>query len=162
MENLIAKLSSYNLFNNLFPGVMFVAISEKMTSYSFLQKDIVIGFFVYYFIGLVISRFGSLVIEPLLKKVKFLKFVDYQDYKSACKNDTKIELLSEINNSYRAISSMLALLLILKFCEWIMSFIPLLKKYGIVILVFVLFVVFLYSYRKQTEYVVKSVNSAKR
>jgi hypothetical protein len=162
MKDLIAKLSSYNLFNNLFPGVIFVAITEKMTSYSFLQNDIVVGFFVYYFIGLVISRVGSLVIEPLLQKVKFLKFVDYSDYKSACKSDTKLELLSEINNSYRAICSMLALLLVLKFYEWITNFFPLLKNYSITILVFALFIVFLYSYKKQTGYVVKSVNCAKK
>lgn len=161
MTDLISKLSSYDLFNNLFPGVIFAVISEKITSYSFLQKDIVMGFFVYYFIGLVISRFGSLAIEPALKKIEFLKFVDYKDFVSASKNDEKIELLSEKNNSYRAMSSMFALLLILKICEWIVSLCPILKEYGSVILVFFLFIASLFSYRKQTEYVVKRVNLRK-
>jgi hypothetical protein len=69
MKDLIEKLSSYNLFNYLFPGVIFAVISEKMTSYSFLQDDIIVGVFVYYFIGLVVSRFGSLFLEPVLKKI---------------------------------------------------------------------------------------------
>lgn len=162
MKYLINKISSYDLFVNLLPGVIFAVISEKVTTYSFLQKDIVIGFFVYYLIGLVISRFGSLVIEPAFKKIKFLKFADYKDYISACKKDEKIDLLSEKNNSFRSISSMLALLLILKVYEWIADFYPVLNEYGIVILVFVLFIVFLFAYRKQTEYVVKRVDNANR
>ena len=102
------------------------------------------------------------MIEPAFKKIKFLKFADYKDYISACKKDEKIDLLSEKNNSFRSISSMLALLLILKVYEWIADFYPVLNEYGIVILVFVLFIVFLFAYRKQTEYVVKRVDNANR
>ena len=161
MVDLISKLSNYDLFNNLFPGVIFAVISEKITSYSFLQKDIVISLFVYYFIGLVISRFGSLVIERVLKKIKFLKFVNYEDFVSASKNDPNVALLSETNNTYRAISSMFALLLILKICELIVNVCPILKEIGTYLVIFILFILFLLSYRKQTECVVKRVNLRK-
>ncbi|EKD88152.1 MAG: hypothetical protein ACD_35C00035G0002 [uncultured bacterium] len=55
MKDLVEKISSYNLFNNLFPGVVFVTILGKFTTYDFIQKDLIIGLFFYYFIGLVIS-----------------------------------------------------------------------------------------------------------
>jgi hypothetical protein len=56
---------------------VFVVLSEALTQYSLVQDDIVIGVFLYYFVGLVISRFGSLAIEPMLKRVSFLQFAEY-------------------------------------------------------------------------------------
>ena len=80
MNALLSKLSSYNLFNYLFPGIIFVILAEGVTDYSLIQEDIAIGAFLYYFIGLVVSRFGSLMIEPFLKKVSFLRFADYKNF----------------------------------------------------------------------------------
>src|SRR5258708_39583652 len=68
MKELLDRLASYNLFNYLLPGVVFVVLAEQVTSYSFIQDDIVIGGFVYSFMGMVISRVGSLFLEPLFKK----------------------------------------------------------------------------------------------
>lgn len=162
MKDLIDKLSSYNLFNYLFPGVIFALISEKITSYSFQQTDIIVGFFIYYFIGLVISRFGSLLLEPALKKVKFINFADYADYLSASKIDHKIELFSEINNMYRTIISLFILLMILKIYEIIEKFYPELKNYNTIGLTVFLSIFFLLSYRKQTDYINKRIDYTKR
>lgn len=101
INSIIQKISSYNIFNYLLPGVVYVAFLEAMSSYSFYQENIVIGLFLYYFLGMVISRVGSLIIEPLLQKSKITKFAPYSNYVKASKNDNKIELLSEVNNSYR-------------------------------------------------------------
>ncbi len=114
MKDLLSKLSSYNLFNYLLPGIIFVVLAKDLCNYSFIQQDIVIGVFLYYFIGLVISRFGSLVIEPLLRHVSFLKFADYKDFVAASKIDEKIELFSEVNNTYRTLCSLFILLGLLK------------------------------------------------
>jgi hypothetical protein len=90
MKEFLDKLSSYNLFNYLLPGIVFVVLSEALTQYSLVQDDIVIGIFLYYFVGLVISRFGSLAIEPMLKRVSFLQFAEYKEFVAACKEDEKI------------------------------------------------------------------------
>ena len=100
MVDLLSKISSYDLFNYLLTGIIFVILADSFTRYSFIQQDIAIGLFLYYFIGLVISRVGSLAIEPLLKRIAFLKFADYKDFISASEKDKKIELLSEVNNTY--------------------------------------------------------------
>ena len=60
MKDILSKLSSYNLFNYLFPGILFVIVIGKVTHYSLIQQDVIIGVFLYYFIGLVVSRFGSI------------------------------------------------------------------------------------------------------
>ena len=159
MKNLIEKLSSYNLFNYLFPGIVFVVVLKGITSYSLLQENLIVGVFVYYFIGLAISRFGSLVIEPFLKKLSFLKFTEYKEFVSASKTDEKIELLSEINNMYRTLCSMLTLLILLKFYEWVEIQCPALKDWSVYILIVLLLFMFLFSYRKQTQYITKRIKA---
>ena len=159
MKELLDKISSYNFFNYLFPGLLFAVLSTKITAYSFLQENLFVGAFVYYFIGLVVSRFGSLVIEPILRNLSFLKFADYKEFTSASKKDSKIELLSKINNMYRTMSSLFILLLLLKFYELIESKFPILKDWNSYVLLALLLVMFLFSYRKQTIYIAKSIKS---
>ncbi|MFH1954696.1 MAG: hypothetical protein ABIL06_24170 [Pseudomonadota bacterium] len=159
LKELLSKLSSYNLFNYLLPGVIFVAVASKVTRYSFIQEDIVIGLFLYYFIGLVVSRFGSIVIEPILRGVSFLKFADYNDFVSASKKDEKIEVLSEANNTYRTLCSLFILLLLLKGYERIEDRFVFLKDYGGMIVLALLLVMFLFAYRKQTLYIIKRIKA---
>src|SRR5262245_29525169 len=101
MKELLDKLSSYNLFNYLLPGTVFVAAAQRISAHTFKDENIVVELFLYYFIGLVISRLGSLILEPVMKKAKFVRFAPYRDYISACAKDAKIETLSEQNNSFR-------------------------------------------------------------
>jgi hypothetical protein len=159
MKELLDKMSSYNLFNYLFPGILFAVLSKEITTYSFLQENLIIGVFIYYFIGLVVSRIGSLIIEPILKKLSFLKFADYKDFISASQKDSKIELLSEINNMYRTLSSLFILLILLKVYELIESKLPILKDWNSYILLALLLFMFLFSYRKQTTYIIKRIKS---
>lgn len=159
MQDIFEKLSSYNLFNYLLPGVLFVAILEKFTAYSLTQENLLIGAFVYYFVGLVISRFGSLVIEPVLRKVSFLKFGDHEDFVSASKNDPKIETLSEASNMYRTFTAMFFLFALAKIYEFVEYRFPAIKEWNPYILVLLLLLMFLYSYRKQTQYITKRIKT---
>jgi hypothetical protein len=90
MKEILEKISSYNLFNYLLPGTVFVFVLAKISEHNFIQKDLLIGAFLYYFIGLIISRIGSVIIEPLLKKWNFLKFAEYSDFVIYSKKDDKI------------------------------------------------------------------------
>lgn len=159
MKDILSKLSSYNLFNYLFPGILFVIVASKVTHYSLIQQDVVIGVFLYYFIGLVVSRFGSLVIEPILRKTSFLRFADYEDFVAALKKDEKLELLSEVNNTYRTLCSLFTLLLLLKLYEVIETKLPFLAEWNVLVLLVLLLVTFLLSYRKQTGYIIKRIKA---
>lgn len=159
MNELLSKLSSYNLFNYFFPGVIFAFLADGVTNYSFIQPNIVIGFFLYYFIGLVVSRFGSLVIEPVLRKVSFIMHEDYEDFVGACKKDEKLEILLEVNNTYRTLCSLFFLLPLLKLYEFIEHIIPFLRGWRIVLIIVSLFLVFLFSFRKQTGYIIKRIKA---
>lgn len=159
MKDLLDKLSSYNIFNYLFPGVVFVVLASKLTSYNFIQQDILVGAFLYYFIGLVISRIGSIFIEPVLKFTKFLKFADYKRFVKASKADTRIDTLSEVNNMYRTICSLFLILISIKGVEWLSTKWLFLAERKIETLTVFLFLLFLFSYRKQTSYITKRIDA---
>lgn len=111
MDNLWEKISSYNIFNNLFPGALFIYLLERSTSVVLSTDDIVKNVVLYYFAGLIIGRVGSIVFEPMLKKIRLIKFIPYGEYITACKSDNKIELLQETANMYRTLFSMSLLLI---------------------------------------------------
>ncbi len=159
MKDILDKLTTYNIFNYLLPGTIFVYILKAFTGFDITQTDTLIGGFLYYFVGMIISRCGSVFIEPFLRWTKFVKFEEYKDYIKASKIDTKIELLSEVNNSYRTIISMLTLLLIAKGYKSLIDKFQVNNEISMAIIVVLLFTLFIFSYRKQTNYITKRVKA---
>lgn len=160
MNEIFDKISSYNIFNYLLPGTLFAAISDEYSSYSFIQDDVLLGVFYYYFIGLVISRVGSLVIEPFLKKIGFLKFTEYEKFLTASQVDEKLDELSEANNMYRTMCSLFIFVLGILVFDAVASSTPYLRDGAPYVVAVVLLFLFIFSYRKQTRYIVKRVNRA--
>jgi hypothetical protein len=159
MKEMLEKISSYNIFNYLLPGILFALVAKPFLGWDLIQKDLLVGAFLYYFIGLVISRLGSLVLEPLLKKFSFIKFSDYKNFVTASKKDNKIELLSEINNMYRTLLSLCISLVISKLVFFIQSILAIQDDISNTILLIALAFLFLLSYKKQTTYITKRIEA---
>lgn len=160
MEKILEKISSYNIFNNLFPGVVFCVVADRYLAIPLLQDSIINGLFLYYFIGMVISRFGSVAIEPILKKAGFVKFTEYHDFVRAVKEDPKIELLSESNNTYRTLLSAIFILCIVAIGTHITESNPSFLEFVKYLILPGLVLLFGLSYKKQTEYITKRVSAA--
>lgn len=160
MSDLIEKISSYNLFNYLLPGSVFVFLLDSTANISIVNRDLFIGFFVYYFLGMVISRVGSLLVEPFLKWIKFVRFSDYSEFVNAEQKDQKLSQLSEINNVYRTIVSML-LIFALALCVESLIENGIISTYAASWFVGTsLLVLFLGAYRKQTKYLNKRIEAS--
>lgn len=157
MDKILEKISSYNIFNYLFPGIVFCVVCDKYFSIPLLQETIVDGIFLYYFVGLVISRIGSVFIEPTMKKLGLLEFSEYSDFVQASKTDSKIEILSEANNMYRTILSMIVIIGLTVLCNEGLQQWPEYTTHVKYILIGLLLVIFLFSYVKQTNYITKRV-----
>ena len=162
MDGILDKISSYNIFNYLFPGSIFAVIADALTTYQVIQDDIIVGLFFYYFIGLVISRVGSLFLEPALKKLRFVSFVDYSKFVDASNVDPKIDVLSETNSMYRTLCALFIVLLAVTLFDEVAPEVPWLKTSTSYIIGTALLAIFLFSYRKQTSYVVKRVTNVVR
>ena len=156
MSELLQKLSTYNIFNYLFPGVVFAISLKHVTSHiNLIMDDLVLGMFLYYFFGLVLSRIGSILIEPVLRCTKIVQFSDYARFVRASKLDNKIELLSEVNNMHRTIISMLIVLLVISICNGSATCHLILGLVSSIML-------FILSYRKQTSFITKRIDETLR
>lgn len=162
MKDLLDKLSSYNVFNYLLPGIIFVVLAESVTSFRFVQNDIVLGMFFYYFIGLVISRIGSVIIEPIMKWCCIIRFSPYEEYVKASKDDKHLEILSEANNMYRTLLSLFVSLGFLCFYDFAATKFPIIKHWSAEISAIAFIFLFGFAYRKQTQYITKRISSGGR
>ena len=160
MSELVSKLSSYNLFNYLFPWVILIGLINYNTSYYVPDENLLIVWFGAYFIWLVISRIGSIIVEPLCKRIKFVEFEPYDKYIDACKKDEKIETLSEQNNMFRTIISMLLIFSTIKIYDILSQYCLFLKLIWPYILLIGLIIMFLTAYRKQTSYITKRIKKS--
>lgn len=157
LSDLLDKLTSYNLFNYLLPGAVFAYFAESSFSIKLVPDDLVTAAFVYYFLGVVVSRFGSLVLEPLLKKLRVVKFEPYPAFLTASEKDAKIEVLVEAANMYRTFVSAMLLLLLLAAYLKVESLCPSLPEWRSLIGATALAIVFLFAYKKQTAYIASRV-----
>jgi len=153
MEKIFDKLSSYDILNNLIPGIFFCYLLQYVTDINLQSNSIIEHFLVYYLCGMVISRFGSIVFEPLAKKSGLIKYAKYSDYLRATKADEKINILLEVNNLYRTISASILLIFVVSaylFLAQQFCFLQFIIPYLLATLLLVLFIL---SYRKQTTFI---------
>lgn len=163
LKVIVEKLSQYNILTNILPGTILCIVLTFCIGYNLLVTDNwYLQCVMFYFAGIVNNRFGSLAVEPLLKRLKILKFTSYKDYIKAESKDAKITILSTENNIFRSYISLcvLAILsLIFKILEnnieWIKNCN---SEYKMMTLLVLLLVIFVFSYRKQTSYVNKRIN----
>lgn len=161
------KISSYNLFNNLLPGVIFCTVVNDATRFSISSENIIEQVVIWYFVGMIISRIGSIYVEGGLKRLKFknkksLVFADYKQYSVAAEAKPFIATLSETNSIYRTAVSLLVVLEIVflydkLLYDWIESKCVIGNTLIAGVAGLFLILLFIQSYKKQTDYVRKQV-----
>lgn len=159
MSGILEKLDSYQILTNLLPGTFFGFTLNFFLGLTLPTQNVGEDVIVYYFIGLIINRIGSLVVEPILKKLRFIKYASYPDFVKAVKADSKIDTLSEMNNYTRSLLTSVLLLPVIRILQalslkWM--WFSLNWEWGSIALFIVLF---LFAYRKQTNYVRKRVET---
>lgn len=161
MEDWFKKVSEYQIFNFMLSGAIFVVLLSKTTDIDLLSESLIASFFIFYFVGLVLSRIGSLIIEPVSKKLKLVSYVPYNEYLVALKKDPKLDTLSQENNTYRTlVATFIVYLIVFAANENLADTFAgksSLLTYAIIILIILIFAL---AYRKQTSYIVKRVKKA--
>lgn len=154
LTEFIKEIGSYNILNNLLPGAVYSFYLYFFASINYMDLNIVVLLFVMYFLGLFISRIGSLIESVIIKKTK-IESRDYKSYVKAEKIDSKIRTLQRDANMYRSLASMQLIALIS---------INLIKP-KILNLPFIIFMmagiaVFLCSYIKQRKFIIDRIDIA--
>lgn len=158
MEDLAKKISQYQLLNFLLSGTILAFLISKTTPFDLLFDNLLLGIFVYYFMGFIASSVGSLLIEPLYKFLHIIKFIPYDKYLAASKRDAKIDTLSQENNTYRTLIAMLIVYVtIYVLCLWLGE--EFLRQEWVIVSSSGLLIILLsLAYRKQTKYIVARAN----
>lgn len=160
LKSILEKISVYDILNNFIPGAVFLILAEDFGGLRLISKSCVNKIFLCYVTGLVISRIGSVIVEPICKKFKIIEFVNHSEFTEADLKDKsgKTERLSMINNVYRTFISVflcLSLLLLLNFFGihfFNNRIFQIITSVGVMIL-------FVYSYHKQSRYVSSRVKT---
>lgn len=158
MNELLSKISSYNIFNYLFPGAVVVLSAQAMDVLTLPKLDVISLLLIYYAAGLTVSRIGSLVLEPLLRAARLVQYGDYGKYVAASQKDKKIEVLVEQSNTYRTIAGGIFCLLMVWPVKWAVVRSGLSDVWATNLLLFGGLALFVLSYRKQSDYVRKRVD----
>ena len=158
MDSIIEKITSYNIFTNLLPGIVFCFLLDRLYGIQIYKGDLVASFFVYYFVGMIISRVGSLLIEPVLIKLKFVTYAPYEKYLIACEKDPQIATLLETNNTYRSSLSLMFCVLGVEAWNSLMRLFSLSENYQKLVLIIGLFLLLIVSYKKQTGYIRRRID----
>lgn len=153
MKDIFNKISSYNILNYLIPGAVFWYLCPTLCGIS-LPVDNTVGELVcFYFVGMIIYCIGSLLIEPLYRKMKIIRFSDYNFFIQASNKDTKLEALSESNNTFRTMIALCFLLAVAKLYHVFFA------NINYWYLIFALFIVFSLAYIKRSIYVSNRVKN---
>lgn len=162
LKDWLGKFSAYDLINNFIPGAVFVILAEKVGGLTLATDNVFDKIVLYYVAGVIISRIGSIVVEPILKNLHikkwwFVKHKDHTEYAEAehweqDKDRDKLVRLSAVNNMYRTFVSMFLFLLIVVIVNKAFPYIWSRGSF-IIISCLVMIVLFAFSYRKQTRYV---------
>lgn len=155
MTTIIEKISTYQMFTNLLHGVFYIFCRCYFLDTTFPEYDVHVQLALFYIVGVIVNRFSSIVIERVLTKKNFIQFADLKKFKDAVLIDPKIETLSEVNNSYRGMISAILLLPFDLAYNKCLLVLPELK----LLLWFSLLIIFLFSYKKQTQYIKDSVEN---
>ena len=153
MEKFLNKLSEYHFIQTIVPGIIFTCFSKIFYDVNLITEKPIYDFIIVLIIGLIISRIGSLIVEPVLRKTKILSFYEYSKYIEASQKDSFIKNLSETNNLYRGIIAAFLLILFERFYLFLLNKIVWLNKCSYLILTIVIIVLFIVSYKKQTKYI---------
>ncbi|GLR46525.1 hypothetical protein [Sphingomonas astaxanthinifaciens] len=87
------KLDAYNLVANLVPGAALTYAFHATGIPSPKPEDIGAFVLVAFVIGVTVNRLGSIVLDPLMRKLRLLKPKDYRSFVTSEREDKKLETI---------------------------------------------------------------------
>lgn len=96
LKSLSDKLSAYQLFNFIYPGAVYLGILHFYGMSLGILNEIWWFLLTSYFLGMTISRFGSIVIESICLKFKWIEKYDIKKYAKCLNDDSFTGILLEL------------------------------------------------------------------
>lgn len=155
IEKILEKMGIYNLFTNIIPGYIFIMFN--FFNFNIKMDNIVEQVVLAYFVGLTISRIGSIILGNILLKISNDSDESYNKYIDACNKDTKIELLLQERNSCRTYVTLFIMCLLEIIGNYVFSKITITKDVILFIVLVLLIIIYSISFCKYNRYIVKRI-----
>lgn len=154
MDEIIKKVSAYDLLNALIPGGALV-YSMKLLGYLDIDEAGALYLVILaYVLGLVGSRIGSLILEPVGLKFGWINR-EYETFVKARKDDVELDRIATVANMYRTLAGSMIVLAVLALGVLVPGAQRCLLYVGYGVSCFLLF---LFGWIKQESYVSQRVN----
>lgn len=158
LASFLGRISNYNLLTNLIPGAILCVLLKYLVGYDFMNVGALELLVIFYFVGMVNGRIGSLIVEWFLKKIHLVTFREHKLFVAAEQKDKKIVSLTETNNMYRSMISVAFTAIVIKLYH---VGVDLNWDFGNVtdwVVLGAMLVLFAIAYRKQTKYIVSRID----
>lgn len=165
ITSIINRLSKYEWLNRLFPGVFLVLMAKVLQCPMFSPDNWLETLGVYMLWGELSSRVGALVVEPLLRFARVIRFADYVDYQDYQKENKEYCGMLLANANFARTLCALGLLL------FVMRLVVLLPTCGHLvckvigwrdIALFAWTILFLFAYCRQVNFLVERIDKFKK
>jgi hypothetical protein len=157
MGDLLSKLESYRILNYLLPGTVFIFACDVLGIYKFESQNLFVLAFIAYFLGMTLSRIGSLFLEKPLEWIGFTKRSSYDHFILAEKADNKISTLMEEANTYRTIVATATIVGLADFVKSLLAQGTVTTRVVVTLLLISLILIYLFAYRKQVKYLARRI-----
>ena len=112
VKSITDKLSTYQFSNFIYPGAVFLGILKFKGVKIPMLDNVWWLLLASYFLGMVISRFGSIVIEWISVKATLITKYDIKAYAKHLKADSFTGIILELANIYRTLCAMGLILMV--------------------------------------------------
>lgn len=160
METILKTIDQYDIFNNFIPGATYIFLVNQLYGKE-LTEGILDFLIASYIVGIIVSRFGSITIEWIIKdKLNFVEPPEKSEFIDAEIKDPlkKITKLNMVATMYRSLLSAVIMVGLTGLWIVVRTHIPVTKTFENTVIIMALVILFALSYRKQTNYVRNRVN----
>ena len=159
LGKLLSRLSKYDWFTTLLPGLFLVALMRRV-GINVATESMVEEFGLIFFLGIVSSRVGATCVEQVARWCKlFEPYEDYVDWSNA--NKEKSDMLIRKSNWFRSLCGMVLVwggLILVKY----MDFPWLTRGVKLFISIFLLLILFGDAYRRQLSFTTERIKKFKK
>jgi hypothetical protein len=160
IETIAGKVSEYNVFNYLVPGAVFMVGLRYVVGAIPFENSVLFFLITAYAAGMALSRIGSLVVEPILLRIRLIKTSSYEKFVLAERNDSKLTTLLLESNAYRTMAAVFATLLLAKGAVVVQSRLPHWDRLEVWGCFIALVLLFAFSHGKMRRYIDERVDTS--
>lgn len=162
LKEFVAKLTRYDWFTVFVPGLFAVVAFEKLGIGEFLSVGLLKALIYIFMVGIVSSRIGASIVEPIARIKRFGLSYKYEDYLEFRNKDSKgAEMLIGNSNFYRGMVGAFLLVLFTLLLSYLKHRLGLSSKAYATIVLSALLFLFADSYRRQLVFINKRINKSK-